>query len=162
MLIVNFSICKFKKFCTYIVNISILATIGIFGGFVPNISRKEHEISFDYYACAQSYTQQEIVNYSRAGLQIELLRQQTYHDIKTIINQRPPTITCNQPSTLQNLAPNIRSIANNYCNNTMRIIRDNNLTVQRFNQLKQYYDQRGDFHQEVQQMLLDVQTQEFR
>ncbi len=162
MLIVNFSICKLKKFCTYILNISILTTIGIIGGFVPNISRQEYKISLDYYAYAQSYTQQEIINYSRAGFQIELLRQQTYHDIKTIINQRPPNITCNQPGTLQNLAPNIRGIANNYCNNTMRIIRNNNLTVQRFNQLKQFYDQGGDFHQEVQQMLLEVQTQQFR
>ncbi len=162
MLIVNFYIFKFRKFYTYIVSISILATIGILGGFVPNISRKDREISFDYYAYAQNYTQQEIVNYSRAGFKIELLRRQTYDHIKTIINQRPPTITCNQPNTLQNLAPNIRGIANNYCNNTMRIIRDNNLTVQRFNQLKQYYDQGGDFHRKVQQMLLDVQTQEFR
>ena len=44
----------------------------------------------------------------------------------------------------------------------MRIIRDNNLTVERFNQLKQFYDQQGDFHQEVQQMLLEVQIQQFR
>ena len=162
MLIVSFPTRQFKKFCTYIVNLSILTTIGIVGGFVPNISRQDRKISFDYYAYAQSYTQQEIINYSQAGYQIELLRQQTYHEIKTTINQRPPNITCNQPGTLQNLAPNIRGIANNYCNNTMRIIRDNNLTVPRFNQLKQFYDQGGDFHQEVQQMLLEVQTQQFR
>lgn len=162
MLIVPFSIGQFKKFCIYIVNISLLTTIGILGGIVPNISDKEQSISLDYYAYAQSYTQQEIINYSQAGYQIELLRQQTYHQIKTLINQRPPNITCNQPGTLQNLDPNIRGIANNYCNNTMRIIRANNLTVQRFNQLKQFYDQRGEFHQRVQQMLLEVQTQEFR
>ena len=162
MLIVNFSIGKFKKFCTCVVNIGILATIGIVGSFVPEIDHEEHRISFAHYAYAQSYTQQEIINYSRAGFQIELLRQQTYHNIKTIINQKPPNISCNQPGTLQNLTPNIRGLVNNYCNNTMRIIRDNNLTVIRFNQLKQYYDQGGDFHHQVQQMLLEVQTQEFR
>ena len=162
MLIVNFPIDKFKKFCTCVVNISILATIGLVGNFVPKIDHKDHRISFDYYAYAQSYTQQEIINYSRAGFQIELLRQQTYHNIKTIINQRPPNITCNQPGTLQSLDPNIRGIANNYCKNTMRIIRNNNLTVPRFNKLKQYYDQGGDFHQQVQRMLLEVQIQEFR
>jgi len=157
MLIINCSISQFKKISTYLVNISILATIGILSGFTPSIDGKESKFSFDHAAYAQSYTQQDILNYSRAGLQIELLRQQTYHDIKTTINQRPPTITCNQPTTLQNLSPNIRGIANNYCNNTMRIIRDNNLTVQRFNQLKKYYDQGDDFYQQVQQRLLDVQ-----
>ena len=162
MLIAPFSIPRLQKFYTYIVNISLLTTIGILGNFVPNIDPQDRRISFEYYAYAQSYTQQEIINYSRAGYRIELLRQQTYHEIKTTINQRPPNITCNQPGTLQNLAPNIRGIANNYCNNTMRIIRDNNLTVQRFNQLKQFYDQGGDFHQQVQQMLLEVQTQQFR
>ncbi|MGK7892822.1 MAG: DUF4168 domain-containing protein [Xenococcus sp. (in: cyanobacteria)] len=143
-------------------NISLLTTIGIFGGFVPNIDRKDYIISLENYAYAQSYTEQEIINYSQAGYQIELLRQQTYHEIKTTLNRRPPSITCNQPGTLQNLDSNIRGIANNYCNNTMRIIRDNNLTVERFNQLKQFYDQQGDFHQEVQQMLLEVQKQQFR
>ncbi len=162
MLISPFSISKFHKFCKYIVNISLLTTIGILGGFVPNIDTKEPRISFADYAYAQSYTQQEIINYSQAGYQIELLRQQTYHEIKTTINQRPPNIICNQPGTLQSLDSNIRGIANNYCNNTMRIIRDNNLTVERFNQLKQFYDQQGDFHQEVQQMLLEVQKQQFR
>ncbi|MEM9275561.1 MAG: DUF4168 domain-containing protein [Cyanobacteria bacterium P01_F01_bin.143] len=157
MLIINYSISQFKKICTHIVNISILSTIGILSGFVPSIDRQEHKISFDYYAYAQNYTQQDIIDYSRAGLELELLRRKTYHEIKTIINQRPPNIVCDQPATLRNLSPNIRGIANNYCNNTMRIIRDNNLTVQRFNQLKQYYDQRGDFHQQVQQMLLDAQ-----
>ena len=162
MLIVNFSIGKFKKFCTYILNLGTLVTIGIAGNFVPNLDCKEYRISFEHYAYAQNYTRQEIINYSRAGFQIEILRQQTYHNIKTIINRKPPNITCNQPGTLQNLAPNISNIANDYCSNTMRIIRDNNLTVPRFNQLKQYYDQGGDFHQQVQQMLLEVQNQEIR
>ncbi|WP_238568947.1 DUF4168 domain-containing protein [Xenococcus sp. PCC 7305] len=135
-------------------NISILTSISVFGGLLPHISPDHRKISFDHYAYAQSYTQQDILNYSRAGFEIELLRQQTYHEIKTTINQRPPNISCNQPITLQSLAPNVRGIADNYCNNTMRIIRDNNLSVERFNQLKQYYDQGGDFHQQVQKMLL--------
>ncbi|HHP7232212.1 MAG TPA: DUF4168 domain-containing protein [Xenococcaceae cyanobacterium] len=151
---------KFHHFCTRVLNLSVLATLGIMVGIVPQFSRKNYHLAFEYSALANEYTQEEIINYARAGLQIEMLRRRTYQDIKQETNQRPPNIVCNRPETIEGLPQNIRNIANSYCQETINIIRDNNLSVQRFNELKMNYDSGGQFHQQVQQMLIDFQNQQ--
>ncbi len=140
-------------------NICILAILGILLGIAPKFSPKSYTFSFNSAAYARDYTQQEMKNYARAGWQIELLRRRTYKKIKQQTNSRPPNIVCNRPETIDRLPQNIRRIASNYCHETTNIIRNNNLTVRRFNQLKKEYDNGGQFHQQVQQMLIDFQHQ---
>ncbi|MDJ0744659.1 MAG: DUF4168 domain-containing protein [Xenococcaceae cyanobacterium MO_167.B27] len=154
---VNISAGNLSKIWIRLINVSSLASLGILFGIVPQILPQSHRFSFEYNAYAGNYTQQEISNYARAGLQIERLRRRTYQEIKKQTNQRPPNIVCNRPETIQQLSPNIRNIANNYCQETTNIIRNNNLTIRRFNELKRSYDGGGEFHRQVQQMLLRLQ-----
>ncbi len=149
----------FHQSSTRILNVSILAILGIMLGITPQFSFKSYNFTFDSSAYARNYTRQEIVNYARAGWQIELLRRRTYKKIKQQTNRRPPNIVCNRPATIDQLPQNIRGIARNYCYETTNIIRNNNLSIRRFNELKQDYDRGGEFHQQVQQMLIDFQHQ---
>lgn len=134
-----------------------LSLTAVFGFLMPSYSGSQKSLTWYNHAHAQEYTPQEIRNYARAGFQVELLRQQTYQEIKSIVNQAPPQIVCDRSETMRNIPVNIRGIANNYCNQTHRIVRQNNLSFSRFNQLKNRYDSRGSFYREVQQQLINIQ-----
>ena len=162
MLTVNFAACNLSKICSRIIKVSSLASLGIMLGLVPQFPPQYYSISFEYNAYARDYTQQEMINYARAGWQIEMLRRKTYQEIKQETNQRPPNIVCNRPETIAQLSQNIRIIASNYCQGTINIIEDNNLSIERFNELKRDYDRGGEFHQQVQQMLIRLQNQKSR
>ena len=159
MFLFNFLNHAFPKSSPRMLNISILAILGIMLGIAPQISLKSYSLNFDSSAYAQNYTRQEMTNYARAGWQIELLRRRTYKKIKQETNSRPPNIVCNRPETIDRLPQNIRGIARNYCHETTNIIRNNNLSIRRFNQLKKEYDNGGQFHRQVQQILIDFQHQ---
>lgn len=134
-----------------------LSLTAVLGFLMPTYSGSQKSLTWHNHVHAQEYTPQEIRNYARAGFQVELLRQQTYQEIKSIVNQAPPQIVCDRSETVRNVPDNIRGIANNYCNQTQRIVRQNNLSFSRFNQLKNRYDSRGSFYREVQQQLINIQ-----
>ena len=135
----------------------IMAAMGIMCGLVPEVSFQSFTVVT--YAYARDYTEDEARNYARAGFEVELLRQKAYQEIKSSISGQPPNIVCNQPETLEELNSKIRQIAQRYCNESRRIVREHNLTVDRFNELKQYYDRGDDFYQQVQNILIDLQNQ---
>jgi len=158
MLTAIFTLPKLNKICTRIASSSILAAIGLMCGLVPQISHRPLSISFTTYAYAQEYTKQEAENYANAGYKVELLRQQIYQEIKTIINEPPPNIVCNQQETLQALNSNVRRMADRYCSESRQIVQNHNLTINRFNQLKTYYDRGDDFYEQVQNILIKIQN----
>jgi hypothetical protein len=139
--------------------VGILTAMGILSSLVPQVSLQFPTFTIVAYAYAQDYTHDEVVNYAKAGFAVELLRQEVYQQIKAMINESHPNIVCNQPETLQSLPKNAREIATRYCNDSMQIVRNNNLTIHRFNQLKQFYDNGGDFYDQVQNVLIQLQNQ---
>jgi hypothetical protein len=136
----------------------ILAAIGVMCSCVPQFSQQYPIAILASPVLAQDYTQAEIVNYAKAGYEVELLRQKVYQQIKSLINEPPPNIVCNQRETLQGLSGNVRQIAVQYCNDSRQIVQKHNLSIERFNQLKQYYDRGDDFFNRVQNILLDLQN----
>ncbi|VEP16468.1 conserved hypothetical protein [Hyella patelloides LEGE 07179] len=136
----------------------ILAAMGIISGITPEISVQPHFLNWENAVYAQNFTPEEVYNYARAGFEVEVLRQQVYQEIKSMVNQPPPEITCDRPETMNDIPENVRGIANNYCNRSRQIVQENNLSIQRFNQLKNNYDSEGSFYQQVQQKLLDLQN----
>lgn len=158
MFIVNLTLFKLTKIKRYFLIAGILAITSIFTEIVPKVSFSSHNfITWDNIVYAQEYTSEEIHNYAKAGFEQEMLRQQVYQEIKSMVNQPPPDITCDRPNTMNDIPSNLRGIVNNYCNRSMQIVGDNNLSIERFNQLKTYYDRGGSFYQEVQQQLLNMQ-----
>ena len=136
----------------------ILTAISLVSGVSPQISWQTKNLIWSDSAFAQQFTPEEISNYARAGFQQEMLRQQVYQEIKSIVNQTPPDITCDRPESINSIDQNIRGIVNNYCQSSDRIVRENNLSVERFNQLKNYYDRRDSFYKQVQEQLLNIQN----
>ena len=158
MLNVNLTLPKLNKIYVRIVSSSLLAAIGLVSGFIPEISMQSSSVFLTAHAYAQQFTPEEAENYAKAGYEVELLRRQVYKEIKTIINEPPPNIVCDREETFQNLKPNVREIADRYCNQSRQIVQQNNLSINRFNELKNYYDRRDDFYQRVQSILLKIQN----
>ncbi|BAZ43262.1 hypothetical protein NIES4102_02620 [Chondrocystis sp. NIES-4102] len=175
MLNLNLTLPKLNKIYIRIVSSSVLAAIGLSNGWIPEILIKPSQlrvanqslnigkvyqpvVSFAVYAYSQEFTPEETVNYAKAGYEVEILRRQVYQEIKNTINQTPPDIVCDQQVTLNNLQTNVREIAQRYCTQSQQIVQRNNLTVDRFNQLKTYYDRRDAFYKQVQNVLIKLQN----
>ncbi len=158
MLSFKSAVSKLNKICSHIISTTILAGVGLSFGLIPEISLNSPSVSFAINAYAQEFTLEETTNYAKAGYEVELLRREVYQEIKTLINEPPPNIVCDRQETFQDLNPNIHDIANRYCSQSQQIVQQNNLTINRFNELKGYYDRRDEFYQQVQKTLLKLQN----
>ena len=164
----NLTLPKLNKLFVRIINTSVLASIGLAIGLIPEIEilRRSLEInvipsirvSLSNDAYAQEFTPEETRNYAKAGYQIELLRRKLYQETKNLINQPPPNIVCDNRATIDSLEPEVREIADRFCNQTPEIVKQNNLTIERYNQLTTYYNRQDSFYQQVQSILLELQN----
>lgn len=137
---------------------TILATVSLASGIIPNVSSQKAVFAWENTVYAQEYSPEEIYNYAKAGFEVEMLRQQVYQEIKSMVNEQPPDIVCDRPETIDNIPDNIQGIAADYCDRVPQIVEENNLSIQRFNQLKNDYDRGGSFYQQVQEQLLNLQN----
>lgn len=171
MLDVKFSFLKLNKLYFRILSTSILALTTLAGGLIPDVAMRSPSqgrdnayqistltISLAKNAYGQEFTPEETENYAKAGYGVELLRREVYQEIKGLMNEPPPSILCDQQSTLDNLQPDVREIADRYCSQSRQIVEQNNLTINRFNELKNHYDRQDDFYQQVQEILLKLQN----
>ena len=158
MSIAKLTTCNINKILFRFFTTGILAATGLFTSIVLEDHPQFSRLSFFAYAYAQDFTQDEVSNYARAGYEVELLRQRVYKEIKEMLNEPPPDIVCNQPETLQGLSDNVMQIALQYCDDSRQIVQSNNLTINRFNQLKNFYDRGGKFYQQVQSILENIQN----
>ncbi len=165
MLKANLTLPKLNKLYIRIWGSSALALVSLAGGIVPEISLSSGvnrtslaTVSLSRDAYGQQFTPEETENYAKAGYQVELLRRKVYQEIKNLMNEPPPNIVCDRQETINNLKPQIREIANRYCNQSQQIVQQNNLTINRFNQLKADYDRQDRFYQQVQTILLKLQN----
>ncbi|MBE9045872.1 DUF4168 domain-containing protein [Pleurocapsales cyanobacterium LEGE 10410] len=166
MVNINLTLFKSNKLYTRLIGHTILAIVGLMFGLIPEVSLKSQNlngvsspsIALRVSAYAQQFTPEETENYAQAGYEVELLRREVYQEIKNLINEPPPEIVCDRQETFDNLEPKVREIAENYCSQSQEIVRQNNLTVDRFNELKTYYDLQDDFYEQVQGILLKLQN----
>lgn len=154
-----------NKLYVRLLNSGVLALVGITMGLIPEVAVRSPSnpsnpitISFDRHAQAQEFTPEEIENYAKAGYQVELLRREVYQEIKNSINQPPPDIACDRQETLNDLEPEVKAIADRYCLRSREIVEQHNLTADRFNELKTYYDRQDSFYQQVQSILMKLQN----
>ena len=166
MINVNLTLFKSNKLYTSLICSTALAVIGLMSGLVPEVSWRSPDVngvhlpsvSLAVDASAQQFTPEETENYAQAGYEVELLRREVYQQIKNLINEPPPNIVCDRQETFDDLESNVREIAERYCSQSQEIVRQNNLTIDRFNELKTYYDRQDDFYHQVQSILLKLQN----
>lgn len=163
---VNLALPELNKLSIRILSSSVLASIGLAIGLIPEVSMRSPDanivpllaVSSSNNAYAQEFTPEETRNYAKAGYEIELLRRELYQETKRAIDEPPPNIVCDEQSTIDNLQPEVREIADRFCTQTLEIVKRNNLTVERYNELKTYYDRQDSFYREVQGILLELQN----
>lgn len=157
---------KLNKLYFRILSSSVLALIGLTAGLIPEISLRSPEdvnqisrltISWSTSAYGQQYSPEEMENYAKAGYEVELLRREVYQEIKNLMGASLPNIVCDQQSTIDSLKPEVQEIANRYCSQSQQIVQQNNLSVNRFNELKTYYENHDTFYHQVQEVLLKLQ-----
>lgn len=164
MLNVDLTLPKLNKLYVRLVSSGILASLGIMLGLTPEVSVKllnsdaPITVALANNAYGQQFTPTEIENYAKAGYAVELLRREVYQEIKNLINEPPPDILCDRQSTIDNLKPEVKKIANRYCNQSRQIVEQNNLSINRFNELKSQYDRQDSFYQQVQRNLIKLQN----
>lgn len=149
---------KLNKIYVRVIGSSVLATASLLINFVPGVSLQSLSIYWESQALAQEFTPEEITNYAKAGSQVEHLRREAYKEIKTLMNEPPGNIVCNQSETRQNLKPEVQAVTDRFCNQILQIPAQNNLSNSRYNELTSYYEQQNDFYQQVQNALLKLQN----
>lgn len=112
---------------------SVLSTLGILCGFVPEFSWQSTQFIFDSSAYTQDFTDNQVNQYAKAVLQMESYRQQAYREISEVMGKTPPEIACNQRNSLRSLPPSAQIIAVNYCNRSKRIVESSGLSTSQFN-----------------------------
>lgn len=154
-----------NKLYVRLLSSSVLALVSIIMGLVPEVVVRSPSnfsnlltITLNRDAQAQEFTPEETENYAKAGYQVELLRREVYQEIKNSINQPPPDIACDRQDTFDNLQPEVKEIAERYCQRSREIVEQHNLTADRFNELKTYYDRQDSFYQQVQSILMKLQN----
>ena len=155
---INLNFPQFNKIKGSILQATILATVSIASGIIPNLSFQTRNLTWENRLLAQEYSSEEVYNYAKAGFEVEMLRQEVYQEIKSMVNEPPPDIVCDRPETMEGIPDRIRGIAHNYCDRVPQIVENNNLSIQRFNQLKNDYDRGGLFYERVQEQLLNIQN----
>ena len=163
---VNLTLPKLNQIYIRVISSSVLASLGILLGLVPELSMRSPvadrspslTVSFSTLVAAQEFTPEETNNYAKAGFEVEMLRREIYQEIKTIVNRPPGDIVCDREETLADLEPEVRQLTEDFCSQTIEIVQRNNLSVDRYNELKSYYDRRDTFYQEVQKILLKLQN----
>lgn len=144
--------------------VSVISALGLISGLVPSLQISPLDrtasvvISNSAYAQANAITSEEVQNYARSVLAIEPVRQEAYNQIKQITGDRDvPAIACHQPNSLNNLNRDIREIAVDYCNQSIAIVEQNDLTIGRFNVITTSQQSDPDLQQRIQEELIRLQ-----
>jgi hypothetical protein len=83
---------------------------------------------------AKSIPDEEVVNYAKAVVAIEQLRQTTAQEMRQISGDNSfENISCTQPKTISELAPQMQELAISFCTRVKYISEENGLIIPRFN-----------------------------
>lgn len=159
-----------SKWLSRSILVAVLSSIGWLHGLAPSISWQSPSlVEFNAAASAQnanppSLTPDQLRSYAQSLLQIEPLRQQYYETIKqdlqqTAPGQPVPAITCSDRNSFNDLPPNIRGTAVEYCKKSIEIVEANNLTIQDFNQITESLSTNQNLMNMITQQLLQLQLQ---
>ncbi|MFB2645573.1 DUF4168 domain-containing protein [Raphidiopsis sp. BLCC-F218] len=101
-------------------------------------------------------TSSEITNYAQTVMIMEPKRQQAFKEIKSLINTRAiPTIICNDVKSINLLPGSAQKIAINYCNEYEETVSQNNLTVDRFNQITTEVNNNSVLKERIQKLMME-------
>jgi Domain of unknown function (DUF4168) len=111
--------------------------LSILGGIIPDLTARQ-PISFtNGLAQAQEFSDPDLRNYAAALVQIEPIRQSALAQVSRANSGGLPNLVCNQPSTMESLNSEAKSLFIKYCNQCESIAASRGLSIDRFNQITQ-------------------------
>ena len=130
-----------------------LSTIAITFDLLPNY--RNGNLTFTTQeAIAQTPSDEDLEKYANAAVRIENLRRNTLKNIQNMVgDSQSKQISCNKPETFNDLPDNARSMAVDYCKQSEAIIRENGLTVNKFNQIYQQNKRSPEVKQRLQTIM---------
>ena len=150
------SLLNLNRSLTQPIVITLLASISVLCGIVPQLSGNLSQLSFSTAAYTQEFNDNQINNYARAVLLIETQRQQAYDQIQKIIGHAPPEIVCNRTETLQSSPRDAQKLAVQFCNNSKKIAENSGLTAAQFNAITEQAHQNEKFKRRIQDAIIRI------
>ncbi|HIK38569.1 MAG: DUF4168 domain-containing protein [Geminocystis sp.] len=109
-------------------------------------------------AQTQEITEEQLRKYAKAVIAIENLRKATYASIENIVGSNASlSVSCDQKKSFSQLPPAARNMAEEYCNQSEVIVKNNGLTVSQFNQITQQIKQNPTLKQRLQKIIEQIQ-----
>jgi capsule polysaccharide export protein KpsE/RkpR len=134
-----------------------LSTIAI--GLIPEFSQDFSRLNWNNQAVAQAITNEEINKYAQAVLDIESLRQQAFRDIEKIMGKNVvDNISCDQPASFNRLNRDARTIAQNYCQSSQKIVENTGLTSRKFNEITKSAQGNPDLQRRIQNAMILIRN----
>jgi len=112
-----------------------LAAVGLVSGVAPGW--QDGQLALSSSAMAQNrktVTAENVANFVRAAMAMEPKRKQAVQEIQSAMGA-VPAIRCDNRDSFNELAPAVRGVAINYCNESKRIVESSGLSVERFNEI---------------------------
>lgn len=96
----------------------------------------------------------KLKRYGQAAMQIEKLRKTTYRNIRQIVgNSQSPPLACNQRENFDKLPIEARNMANYYCQQSEKIVKDEGLTNGEFNNITRELKKNSQLRQQLQEVM---------
>jgi hypothetical protein len=110
---------------------------GILIGLVPDLTTAQPSLFFSSAARADEFSDADLRNYAAALMEIEPIRQSALSQVRASTGGTLPNLVCNQPTTMEGLNSEAKSLFVNYCNKCETIASSRGLSIERFNQITQ-------------------------
>lgn len=115
---------------------TIATCLGLVSGIVPDFTQQPSAF-FSSSARADEFSDADLRNYAAALMEIEPIRQSTLAQVRASSGGTLPNLVCNQPSTMDSLNSEAKSLFVKYCNQCESIAASKGLSIERFNQITQ-------------------------
>jgi hypothetical protein len=101
----------------------------------------------------------EVKSYAISLLKMEPLRQGAYDDIKKIMaGKEPPRIICSDSNSVNSIPTQAQGIAVKYCQSSQKIVTENGLSVNRFNEITAQIPDNPGLQKRIQEELIKIQN----
>ena len=114
---------------------TIATCLGLVSGIVPDFTQPPSAF-FGSSARADEFSDADLRNYAAALMEIEPIRQSTLAQVRAISGDTLPNLLCNQPSTMDSLKSEAKSLFVNYCKQCETIVANKGIS-EKFNQITQ-------------------------